>query len=625
MKSNAEKLQGLLNTKPVSVKIDTSSLDQLSSLGLDNGELLMFRSQVPVDIAGWIAKNKPMVEETFLRSGALLFRGFRLEGISSFNEFTSFLSRELLDYTEPSTPRLKVADKIYTSTEYPEDQFIPMHNEHSYSDHWPQRIWFYCMKPAGEGGATPISDSRRVFEIIDPEIRDEFVRKKVMYVRNFSEVMDLSWKNVFQTENKREVEEYCNRAGIQFEWKEDGNLRTKQICQAVLSHPRTGECVWFNQAHLFHISSLPLAIQTWLIGQYGELNVPRNCFFGDGTSIPVTYLDEIRDAYHKTQLVFDWQPSDILMLDNMLFAHGRYPFKGERKVLVAMADVFSDTYKGAIPTLPGDAAERSISKVRHATADFFTKSTADKFDPQILKYELAAACRMMVAESLDEGGISGHITLRVPGRPEAFWVNPFGLLAEEVTAENLLMVDKMGNVLEGDHPVNVAGFCIHAAIHAARPEVNCVVHTHSPWGTLFSALDRKIEPIDQNCCLFFENHTLFGQYDGPVNDVRDAFELAKALGSTDVMILRNHGTITCGNLIEAAVMRMVSIERAYRLNILAMQLHEEVNLIDEVIARSARFWIGNDIGFSIEFNALLRKIERIYPEFKSLRPKNFKH
>jgi ribulose-5-phosphate 4-epimerase/fuculose-1-phosphate aldolase len=262
----------------------------------------------------------------------------------------------------------------------------------------------------------------------------------------------------------------------------------------------------------------------------------------------------------------------------------------------------------------------TVNQVRNTTASHFVSQSSANDDVEMLKYKLAAAYRIMVTENLDEGGISGHISMRVPGYTDRFWVNPFGKLAEEVTPENLVMVDHAGNVIEGDYPVNVAGFCIHEAIHRMHPEVKCAVHTHSPYGTLFSATGRKIEPLDQNCCMFFENHAIYDRYEGPVNDEDDAQRIAEAINGVDTVILKNHGTITCGTDIESAVMRMVAVERAYRLNILSTNL-KNLALVDDETAAMTREWIGNGIGLSIEFNALLRKVERIYPDFKEFKPK----
>ncbi|MFC4143487.1 TauD/TfdA family dioxygenase [Pedobacter mendelii] len=617
MKLKQDALKGLMNTQPQSIKIDPLTTVRLSFLNTGNGELAMFETGERLDLNAWATVNKSSINDAYKRYGAVLFRGFNVNDDAAFNSFTRKLSNELMDYSEPSTPRRQVAEKVYTSTEYPKEEHIPMHNEHSYSNDWPQKIWFYSVKPAEVGGATPLADSRKVFAGLSESLRNEFIKKGVMYVRNFGNELDLPWQEVYQTESKEDAEKYFRKKNITFEWKEHNALRTRQVCQAVIQHPESKEWVWFNQAHLFHISSQAPAVQDYLIEQCGFDHLPRNTFFGDGSPIPIAYLEEIREAYRRAQFKFDWKASDVIMLDNLLFAHGREPFEGTRKVLVAMADPYH--YKPVEEQLNS----KVVNNTRHATAQFFINHASHDTDHSILKYKLAAAYRVMVTEGLDEGGISGHISMRVPGESDCFWVNPFGMLAEEITAKNLIKVDKNGEVIEGDYPVNVAGFCIHAAIHNHYPQVNCVVHTHSPWGTLFSALDRYIKPIDQNCCLFFENHELYGHFGGPVNDTEEAMQLAAALKGKDMIVLRNHGTITCGANIESAVIRMVAAERAYRLNMLAMQT-QDIKLIDGETARSTRDWIGNDLGLAIEFNALLRKVERVYTDFSLLKPEQLK-
>src|SRR6185295_11544764 len=113
-----------------------------------------------------------------------------------------------------------------------------------------------------QGGETPIADSRKVYARIDPAIRERFIAKGgVKYVRNYGTGIDLPWQEVFQTDDKAQAEHYCQKAGITFEWRGPDWLRTSQVCQAVATHPKTGDVVWFNQAHLFHVSSLPPAIR----------------------------------------------------------------------------------------------------------------------------------------------------------------------------------------------------------------------------------------------------------------------------------------------------------------------------------------------------------------------------
>lgn len=272
------------------------------------------------------------------RGGAVLLRGFVPLGADGFSGLAAAFGEPLLDYEFGSTPRSRVGKQLYSSTEYPADQWIDQHNEQSYTSKWPATIWFYCDVPATEGGATPIADSRLVYQRLDPALRRRFAAHGVMYVRNYGNGLDLPWESVFGTEDRAAVEQYCRRHGIDYEWLDDGEaLRTRQVCQSFLHHPRTGEAVWFNQAHLFHVSNLPLAVQEALLEVVEEDRLPRHACFGDGSPIDAAMLDEIRAVYRDTLLSFDWRAGDTLLLDNLLVSHGRAPFAGKRRVLVAMS------------------------------------------------------------------------------------------------------------------------------------------------------------------------------------------------------------------------------------------------------------------------------------------------
>lgn len=291
-----------------------------------------------VNLLAWSAENRHLIEKNLLQYGGILFRNFAVNSVEEFQYFLKANSTgELLDYTYRSTPRTQVSEKIYTSTEYPADQFIPLHNENSYSNLWPMKICFLCVKSAEKGGETPIADSRKIFESINPAIKKRFIEKQVMYVRNYGN-LDLPWQDVFQTKNKLDVENYCHQAGIEFEWRDSNSLRTRQVCQAVAKHPQTGAMVWFNQAHLFHISSLLPEVRESLLSLLQEDEFPRNAYYGDGSHIETSVLDEIREIYEQESIRFMWQQGDILMLDNMLTAHGRMPFSGRRKIVVGMAE-----------------------------------------------------------------------------------------------------------------------------------------------------------------------------------------------------------------------------------------------------------------------------------------------
>jgi alpha-ketoglutarate-dependent taurine dioxygenase len=288
------------------------------------------------DVVQCARDNHALIADLLVTHGGVLFRGFRVNGVAHFERFmTEGFGRELLMYRNRSTPRTEVRDRVYTSTEYPADQHIELHNENSYTSAWAERIFFHCIKPSETGGETPIADSRKVFERIPAAVRERFERHGVMYVRNYDD-LDLPWQSVFQTDDPREVEAHCEASGIQWEWLDETRLRTREVAQATLLHPVSGEPVWFNQAHLFHLSSLQPAVRDALTATVDEPNLPRNAYFGDGSTIDDADLVAVRAAYAAETVAFPWHSGDILMLDNMLVAHGRRPFTGSRKVVVGM-------------------------------------------------------------------------------------------------------------------------------------------------------------------------------------------------------------------------------------------------------------------------------------------------
>ncbi|MGE0127964.1 MAG: TauD/TfdA family dioxygenase [Blastocatellales bacterium] len=328
---------GAVKRKTVSVSSESLIETELLKPGVQL-PLVIRPAVAGINIIEWAQGNREFIEARLLTHGGILLRGWQTSSVDEFERFAIAAAGEaLMDYSYRSTPRSAVSGKIYTSTEYPADQSIPLHNEMAYSRAWPMKIWFYCVKAAEQGGETPIADSRRVFARIDPQVRGRFIQKDVLYVRNYGSGLDLSWQNVFQTTNKAEVEAFCRSAGIEFEWRDRDRLRTRQVCQSAARHPKTGEMVWFNQAHLFHVSSLAPEIRDRFLAEFKEEDLARNAYYGDGTPIEPAALEEIRRAYEQETIIFPWHEGDILMLDNMLAAHARTPFTGSRKIVVAMA------------------------------------------------------------------------------------------------------------------------------------------------------------------------------------------------------------------------------------------------------------------------------------------------
>ncbi len=305
------------------------------------GRSILLRVEPLTQSLSWAARNKDQVKAILHDKGALVVRGLRFHGTKQFGQFLEELFGEsLAEYTYRSTPRTKLGGNVYTATEYHPSETIPQHNESSYANVWAMQIGFFCMIPPAEGvgGATPLADSREVLTRIPPEIVEKFESRQLQYVRNYGEV-DLPWSEVFQTEDKQEVEAFCESNRIAFEWTGNNGLRTKQVTPATEVHPVTGEKVWFNQAHLFHISGLAKDVARDMLSLYRTEDLPRNVYYGDGSPIDVEDLDRIRAAYDEVKFHFDWQKDDIVLLDNMLYTHGRQPYSGPRKILVGMGQM----------------------------------------------------------------------------------------------------------------------------------------------------------------------------------------------------------------------------------------------------------------------------------------------
>lgn len=297
---------------------------------------IVFQAEYPgIDLKTWISENTDFIKKELQTYGAVLFRNFSNSSIGDFDRVVRAWNAELMDYDFGSTPRSNLQSGIYTSTEYPPDQEIVMHNEMAYSKRYPSYLWFYCHLAAEEGGCTPLADSREVYKLLGEEITRQFETRKVLYCRNYQKGIDVPWTQVFRTTDKNEVAKYCEQYDIEYEWVTEDHLRTKELCEGVIVHPETGEKVWFNQAHLFHISNLSedLAGQLALMP---EEDLPRNAFWGDGSPIDPSYLYKIREIFIQAKVRFDWQSGDMLLIDNLLASHGRDSYKGNRKVLVAM-------------------------------------------------------------------------------------------------------------------------------------------------------------------------------------------------------------------------------------------------------------------------------------------------
>lgn len=298
----------------------------------------VIRPKLPgVDAPAWATATRPALDELLDKHGALLLRDFGITTPDSLRRLAlAFVAELFADNGEH--PRSPLSDLIYTPVFFPPTQKLLWHNENSFNEIGPARVFFCCSRPADEGGETPLADSRQVFQQLDPELREEFIAKGVMYLRTYGTGVGLSWREVFRTESRAEVEACCARQGLRFSWEND-YLHTSAVRPAAILHPRTREWSWINQAQHWHPACLDPATRAAIEDTFRADDFPRSCKFGDGTIIPDTAMHEIGRVYREAEVCFQWQQGDVVVIDNILVAHARNPYKGERRLLVAMGDM----------------------------------------------------------------------------------------------------------------------------------------------------------------------------------------------------------------------------------------------------------------------------------------------
>lgn len=294
----------------------------------------------PNDFIAYYKSHQHEIEEA-MRQGAVKFNGIQIETQDNFQHIVDAISDKFMNYIDGNSPRTKLSGNVYTSTEYDQTQRITMHNELSYSAKWPNKLFFSCLKPAEQGGETLLADSREILRKMDQKIVEEVRKKGVLYIRNLHSGTGIgpSWQDTFETADKEQLENYCRSYGINFEWGKNGELRLKQYSKGIINHRITAEELWFNQIDQFHPIQLGEdMLETLTILYESAEEYPMYVTFGDGTAISQDMVQEISSTIDSLVMAPAWQKNELLIVDNEMIAHGRNPYLGTRKVVVAMCE-----------------------------------------------------------------------------------------------------------------------------------------------------------------------------------------------------------------------------------------------------------------------------------------------
>ncbi|GDY29605.1 TauD/TfdA family dioxygenase [Gandjariella thermophila] len=289
------------------------------------------------DPAGWAKAHAAALREALHRHGAVLLRGFPIESAGAFQEVVRALSGgEWSEYKEKATPRSHVAGSVFTSTEYPADRSIFVHNESSHVLTWPRYLYFWCDIPAEQGGETPVCDTRTVYRELPAEIRDRFEREGWIYQRTFGEGIGFDWRSVFGVRDVAELDRYCAANNMSARWHGD-RLTVRYRRWATMRHPDTGVPSWFNHGVFFNRWNLEPELQEFA-EELGEDSLPYHTFHGNGEEVPRDVIEEIRRVYDAATVAEPYRHGDVLVVDNVAAAHGRRPYRGDRRILVTMTD-----------------------------------------------------------------------------------------------------------------------------------------------------------------------------------------------------------------------------------------------------------------------------------------------
>lgn len=310
------------------------------------------------ETCAWLRESRDALRAGLDAHGALYLRGLPVKDVGDFAEVRDSLVSELAGYVEKATPRSHFGRDVYSSTDLPPSQAIRPHNENSYALSFPGLLMFGCLVAPDQGGATPVTDVRRVLGGIPAPLADRFRAYGWSLTRNYGDHISLGWRTAFGTEDRDEVAAYCAANHIAHEWLEGDRLRTTQRRSATIRHPGTGEEVWFNHTVFWNEWALDPEVREVFLEDLGHDNLPFNTAYGDGEPISRQDVETIDEAYRRATVRETWRPGDVLIVDNILSAHAREAFRGSRRIVVAMGDpVALDDCAPTVPPLGGLAAK----------------------------------------------------------------------------------------------------------------------------------------------------------------------------------------------------------------------------------------------------------------------------
>lgn len=308
----------------------------------------------------WMALYKDQLLTDLTSHGVIYLRNFDMAKEDLVASVESILPENSLvnSYQGGVTGRPKVDRNLFLTTVIPSENAIQLHHEMSYLSNFPAKIFFYSNLPSEHGGATPITFSRRVKKDMDPKLFNEFKKRGVCYIRNYyGQVKDswkilLSWQKAFEVQSKSEFEIAAKKLGFEYEWIGE-NLRTWNVRPATTIHPVTGEEFLFTHAAILHSycadgisnpfkrsgTSAITKEESDIIDKMPMMEQPYLAAWGDTREILSNeIIENLFSTYNRNKISLNWKKGDLMMIDNILAAHGRDPYIGDRETFALLAN-----------------------------------------------------------------------------------------------------------------------------------------------------------------------------------------------------------------------------------------------------------------------------------------------
>jgi alpha-ketoglutarate-dependent taurine dioxygenase len=302
--------------------------------------LTHWQADAGTDAASWISGHRAEIRQQVRAHGAVLVRGLRTGDRAATIAAVRAVIGEAMPEREAFAPRDAYGDGVYSASYWSDDQPMCAHNELSYVAIAPHLLAFGCVTPPATGGVTGLADVRAVMDDLPADLVARFIEHGWRLDRRYLPLVGTRWQDAFGTGDPAAVERYCAGNGVQVSWQEDGTLHTSQTRAAVVAHPDTGETCWFNQIAFLNEWSIEPEAREYLVGEFGRENLPFNTRYGDGAPLDRGTVEHMRAVYRRHTVGELWQHGDLLVVDNVLMAHSREPYTGQREIVVGFGEPF---------------------------------------------------------------------------------------------------------------------------------------------------------------------------------------------------------------------------------------------------------------------------------------------